>query len=117
MIVCIKLIIIDAFTTVWKEEGIRGLYRGLLPSFFGVSHGAVQFVVYEELNKVVRTFSKKDSVEFYQSLGTGALSKICATLSTYPYQVVKARLQMRPLKKGDPPPYVGVLNTIKITYR
>jgi len=105
-------VIVDALRTVWKEEGIRGLYRGLLPSFFGVSHGVVQFVVYEELNKIVRQWNNEGSVNFMQSFGTGACSKICATVSTYPYQVVKARLQMRP-NKGEPPPYVGVLNTIR----
>jgi len=37
----------DAFVQIYKTEGIRGFYRGLLPSLFGVSHVAVQFPLYE----------------------------------------------------------------------
>ena len=34
-----------------KHEGIRGLYKGTLIAVIGVSNGAIQFMVYEELKK------------------------------------------------------------------
>lgn len=37
----------DAFVQIYKTEGLKGFYRGLLPSLFGVSHVAVQFPLYE----------------------------------------------------------------------
>lgn len=37
----------DAFVQIYRTEGLRGFYRGLLPSLFGVSHVAVQFPLYE----------------------------------------------------------------------
>ena len=38
----------DAFVQIWRTEGFRGFYRGLLPSLFGVSHVAIQFPLYEQ---------------------------------------------------------------------
>lgn len=41
---------------IWTEEGLRGFYRGMLPAFVGVSHGALQFMAYEEMKKTWITF-------------------------------------------------------------
>ncbi|KAA8643187.1 putative mitochondrial folate carrier protein Flx1 [Aspergillus tanneri] len=46
-------------TQIYRSEGILGFYRGLLPSLFGVSHGALQFMTYEKL-KVYRTKISND---------------------------------------------------------
>lgn len=40
---------VDALVKTYRHEGARGLYRGFLPGVLGVSHSAVQFMVYEEL--------------------------------------------------------------------
>jgi len=42
----------DALVKVYQMEGIRGLYRGFIPGMFGVSHGAIQFMTYEEMKTV-----------------------------------------------------------------
>lgn len=46
---------IDAIRRIYKTEGIRSFYRGLVPSLFGVSHIAVQFPMYEQLKVYYRT--------------------------------------------------------------
>lgn len=40
---------IDAARTIYRSEGIRAFYRGLLPSLLGIAHVAVQFPLYEQL--------------------------------------------------------------------
>ena len=91
------------------------MYRGIIPAFFGVSHGVVQLVIYEELGRRIRKYKHSDSLTFYEGAILGAISKVSASISTYPYQVVKARLQMRPI--DGQVLYTGVMDTIRKTWR
>lgn len=90
---------------IYHTEGIPGFYRGLVPALFGVSHGALQFMAYERL-KVFRSrgslfeSTKKGTVggqtrdlsnlDFF---AISSLSKVFAGCITYPYQVIRSRLQ------------------------
>ena len=104
----------DALRKVYHFEGVRGLYRGFVPSILGVSHGALQFMAYEELKKYYIQHYKLDKDA---KLGTGAylscaaLSKLFAAVITYPYQVVRARLQDQ---YGN---YHGFMDVIRRTWR
>jgi len=87
---------VDAFVKISKYEGFAGLYKGFTPGLFGVVHGAIQFMAYEELKYCYNNYKKKPidspiSPALY--LTFAAISKLVAALTTYPYQVVRARLQ------------------------
>lgn len=41
----------DAIARIYKEEGLRGFWKGLSASYWGCSEGCIQFVVYEKLKK------------------------------------------------------------------
>lgn len=94
---------VDALTTIVREEGVKGLYQGLVPALLLTSHGAVQFAAYEYMKEKMTTFGNaettpawvKNVVNPLQSLLLGGVSKIIASTSTYPYQVIKSRLQQR----------------------
>ncbi|KAM9574053.1 solute carrier family 25 member 32 isoform 1-T2 [Guaruba guarouba] len=104
----------DALIKIYKMEGVRGLYKGFVPGLFGTSHGALQFMAYEDLklrynkyrNRVSDT--KLNTVEYIMM---AAISKIFAVSATYPYQVVRARLQ------DQHNTYSGVFDVIRRTWR
>ncbi|XP_022103614.1 mitochondrial folate transporter/carrier-like [Acanthaster planci] len=105
---------LDALWKISRHEGIPGLYKGLIPGLFGVSHGALQFMAYEELKKLRQRVGDESSSTKLSSLEYivfAALSKMFAVVTTYPYQVVRSRLQ------DQHHTYNGVLDTILKTYR
>lgn len=87
---------IDAFKKISLNEGFYGFYRGLTPGLFGVSHGALQFVTYEEMKVKYNEFynrpinTKLSTIDY---IVFSCISKLIAATATYPYQVIRARLQ------------------------
>ncbi|KAI1367556.1 mitochondrial folate carrier protein [Xylaria arbuscula] len=107
---------VGAYPSMWagaaqllRTEGWRGFYRGLGISLFGVSHGAVQFAVYDPLKQMylkrrqrlssgTTTTSHSDGREKNlmtneATLVISSVSKLVAGAVTYPYQVIRSRLQ------------------------
>ncbi|KAK7531342.1 mitochondrial carrier domain-containing protein [Phyllosticta citribraziliensis] len=79
---------------IMRKEGLSGFYRGLIPSLFGVSHGAIQFMAYEQLKHFRGSkVGGKAELSNWDYLYLSASSKIFAGSMTYPYQVVRSRLQ------------------------
>lgn len=78
----------SGLSSLGRKEGIRGLYRGLVPGYWSSTHLAFQFVVYEELKRR----SPFESLTMNTVLAT-VLSKSVATVLTSPIEVVKVRLR------------------------
>ncbi|XP_016848267.1 solute carrier family 25 member 32 isoform X2 [Anolis carolinensis] len=105
---------LDALIKIYKYEGIRGLYKGFVPGLFGTSHGALQFMVYEELKTKYNRYKNRQfdlKLSALEYITMAALSKIFAVCATYPYQVVRARLQDQHNR------YSGVVDVIRRTWR
>ncbi|XP_051879031.1 mitochondrial folate transporter/carrier-like [Pristis pectinata] len=103
-----------ALLKIYQNEGIRGLYKGFVPGLFGTSHGALQFMAYEELKKEYNSYKNLAASEKLNTLEyvtMAALSKVFAVSATYPYQVIRARLQDQHTQ------YSGVTNAIRRTWR
>ncbi|KAL1123647.1 hypothetical protein AAG570_002723 [Ranatra chinensis] len=105
---------VDALKKIYRLEGVRGLYKGFLPGMFGVSHGAIQFMAYEEMKTFYNQYrhlpidNKLGTLEY---LSFAACSKLLAATLTYPYQVVRARLQ------DQHHTYQGAVDCIQRTWR
>lgn len=84
---------IAGFTSIWKMEGFRGYFHGLTPALFGVSHGALYFLAYENIKKWQRAKNGGDTLSNTDTIIGSALSKVFAGTLTYPSQVVRSRLQ------------------------
>ncbi|KAF9881172.1 hypothetical protein CkaCkLH20_01322 [Colletotrichum karsti] len=94
-----------AYSSMWsgarqlyRSEGWRGFYRGLGVSLIGVSHGAVQFAVYEPAKRMyfAGRRQKGDNGGRLSNEATvviSSISKLVAGAVTYPYQVLRSRLQ------------------------
>jgi len=87
--------VINAFRTIIREEGIAGLYQGLFPALLLTSHGAVQFASYEYMKVRMQETMATSEQPAWVSVLLGGTSKIVASTATYPYQVMKSRLQQR----------------------
>ncbi|KAK4501942.1 hypothetical protein PRZ48_007752 [Zasmidium cellare] len=100
---------------LYESEGIRGFYRGLLPSLFGVSHGAIQFMAYEQLKNHWALSRKggREGLTNVDYLTLSAVSKMFAGSITYPYQVVRARLQTYDARER----YRGAWDVVKQVFR
>jgi solute carrier family 25 folate transporter 32 len=78
---------------IFRNEGPRGFWRGLLPSLFGITHGAIQFTAYEELKIYRRQQRESGTLSNVDTVLLSSVSKIFAGSITYPYQVLRSRLQ------------------------
>ncbi|KAG2179774.1 hypothetical protein INT43_003557 [Umbelopsis isabellina] len=106
----------DCTLRIIKEEGIKGLYKGMSASYLGVAEGTIQWVIYEHLKKrqieakAERLLAmgqhqqdsklhKKSVQDWIGNLAAAAASKFVAAGLTYPHEVIRTRLR-QPAENG-----------------
>ena len=67
----------DAFKKIVRVDGVLGLWRGLGPALLLVSHGSIQFTIYDELKRVASKDGQQQ-LTAVEAFSCGAFSKICA---------------------------------------
>merc|ERR1719427_1633212 len=87
-----------------QREGFSALFRGFAPNLLGVTHGTLQFSLYEAMKARYRTYNGDASLRTREHICLAAASKMFASLVTYPCQVVRTVLQNEPLAPGAAPP-------------
>jgi len=93
----------DAISSIFREEGIGGFYKGIFASYWGCTEGAAQFLMYEQLKK--RLLERQNRKRAKQGLEPttelpnityfwcAALAKMLASMTTYPHEVARTRLR------------------------
>ena len=72
-------------------QGIRGFWKGVTASYWGISETMIHFVIYEYLKKelaIMQNKKKNDdktTFDFVCFMLCGACSKTCATIVAYPH--------------------------------
>lgn len=82
--------LIGTATTIWKHEGLRGMYRGLGPIVLGyLPTWAVWFTVY---NNSKAHLAQYQQPEFAVNLASSVIAGASSTIATNPIWVIKTRL-------------------------
>ncbi|KAM5442532.1 Pyrimidine nucleotide transporter, mitochondrial [Microsporum ferrugineum] len=100
---------LDCIRQTVRHEGIQGLYRGLSASYLGVSESALQWVLYEQMKRVLAHREARlaadpthvsgwvdDVVSWGGKLVAAGSAKLVAAVATYPHEVVRTRLRQAP---------------------
>jgi solute carrier family 25, member 33/36 len=94
---------LDAVTTIFKEEGLGGFYKGISASYWGCAEGAMQFIIYEQVK--TRLIERQNAKRAAQGLKpteelpkatyfwAAAASKAIAAVATYPHEVARTRMR------------------------
>ena len=80
-------------------QGVRGLWKGVTASYWGISETMMHWMVYEYLKKQLAEYKARNSngagggkggggltgVDMVGLMGCGACSRLCATAVAYPH--------------------------------
>ena len=89
----------DCIKQVVRQEGIRGLYKGMTASYLGVGESTLQWVLYEEMKKSLAKREERvmlsgrpktvwdNTVDWTGNVLAAGSAKLVAAIPTYPHEV------------------------------
>jgi solute carrier family 25 protein 33/36 len=91
---------LDCLQQVLRQEGIRGLYKGLSASYLGSVETALHLVLYERLKTMLNkslgspdgkdTATQREITSWISTTGAAGSAKFAAALLAYPHEVCNA---------------------------
>ncbi|KAG6016989.1 hypothetical protein E4U41_004303 [Claviceps citrina] len=118
----------DCVRQIVRDEGIRGLYKGMSASYLGVTESTLQWVLYEQLKaslarreeRIRRSGREKTwwdrTVDWTGKSGAAGGAKLIAAILAYPHEVARTRLRQVPTDGGRPK-YTGLVQCFKLVWK
>ncbi|KAM5547431.1 hypothetical protein ABKV19_001766 [Rosa sericea] len=102
--------IVDCFSKTYKEAGLRGLYRGVAPSLYGIfPYAGLKFYFYEKMKRYVPP-EQKSSIMV--KLVCGSVAGLLGQTFTYPLDVVRRQMQVQRLIASNSPEMKGTMESL-----
>ncbi len=105
--------ILDCIEKIYRSEGAFGLYKGLQASLIGViPYASIDLAIYNTLRDRYIKKNSKDPRPLIL-LMCGAISSICGQLVSYPFAVIRTRLQSQGMPGINMHKYEGLWDCAK----
>jgi len=104
---------LDCIKRVFHEEGIMGFYKGLGASYLGISESAISFVLYEKFKAMALAQQGNADLSNTTYLIAAGTSKLIASVTTYPHEVIRTRLREQ-RAPGQSPKYTGIIQAFQL---
>ncbi|ATY63035.1 mitochondrial carrier RIM2 [Cordyceps militaris] len=118
----------DCVRQIVREEGVRGLYKGMSASYLGVAESTLQWVLYEQfkaylarrelhLERSGRERTGWDrAVAWTGNFGAAGVAKFVAAVLAYPHEVARTRLRQAPVADGRLK-YTGLIQCFRLVWK
>jgi len=119
---------VDCIRQILRDEGIRGLYKGMSASYLGVVESTMQWMLYEQMKtalarrneRILLTGREKNAwdgvVDWFGNSGAAGSAKLVAAVLAYPHEVARTRLRQVPTD-GSRPKYTGLMQCFKLVFK
>lgn len=105
---------LQVFQHVLRDEGVRGLYRGMVPTLIrDVPFSGLYVLIYTRL-KAVLELEFPDAPTYGVHFSSGVVAGVLATTVVHPADVVKTRMQLSILDKGAHGELTSVKNSLTL---
>ncbi|KAK3331110.1 mitochondrial carrier protein RIM2 [Apodospora peruviana] len=118
----------DCIKQILRNEGIRGLYKGMSASYLGVAESTLQWVMYEQMKKSLALREENillsgrektwwdHTVNWTGNVSAAGGAKFVAAILTYPHEVARTRLRQAPMADGSQK-YTGLIQCFKLVFK
>lgn len=107
--------IVDCFSKTYRGAGLRGLYRGVAPSLYGIfPYAGLKFYFYEEMKSRVPEEHKKGLMV---KLVCGSIAGLLGQTFTYPLDVVRRQMQVQQLSASNSAEMKGTMESLVMIVR